>query len=106
MQIWQAVMACNLRSTNSDSIVWTISTVQQQLFSLSFFFREHTELAGQTIGAFLEKVCSLVTTPPGDYTIFLLIVPPIPIVIIYMKKLRASDWLKTSAFSYNSSAML
>ena len=31
MQIWQAVMACNLRSTNSDSIVWTISTVQQQL---------------------------------------------------------------------------
>ena len=70
MQIWQAVMACNLRSTNSDSIVWTISTVQQQLFSLSFFFREHTELAGQTIGAFLEKVCSLVTTPPGDYTIF------------------------------------
>ena len=39
------------------------------------FFREHTELAGQTIGAFLEKVCSLVTTPPGDYTIFLLIVP-------------------------------
>ena len=99
MQIWQAVMACNLRSTNSDSIVWTISKVQQQLFSLSFFFfREHTELAGQTIGAFFEKVCSLVTTPPGDYTIFLLI------VIIYMKKLL--DWLKTSAFSYNSSAKL
>ena len=98
MQIWQAVMACNLRSTNSDSIVWTISTVQQQLFSLSFFFREHTELAGQTIGAFFEKVCSLVTTPPGDYTIFLLI------VIIYMKKLL--DWLKTSVFSYNSSAKL
>ena len=40
-----------------------------------FFFREHTELAGQTMGAFLEKVRSLVTTPPGDYTIFLLIVP-------------------------------
>ena len=98
MQIWQAVMACNLRSTNSDSIVWTISTVQQQLFSLSFFFREHTELAGQTIGAFFEKVCSLVTTPPGDYTIFLLI------VIIYMNKLL--DWLKTSVFSYNSSAKL
>ena len=98
MQIWQAVMACNLRSTNSDSIVWIISTVQQQLFSLLFFFREHTELTGQTIGAFFEKVCSLVTTPPGDYTIFLLI------VIIYMKKLL--DWLKTSAFSYNSSAKL
>ena len=41
-----------------------------------------------------------------DYTIFLMIVPPIPIVIIYMKKLRASDWLKSSAFSYISSAKL